>query len=110
MAELLEMAWIDTTRINTPGAIWAIPVAVVFKLKNIKKESGKQSLLGDPKLIPSRQRKLQTLPVQLRELEQKQFTKLIESEIYLNSEEFRRFQEKYQQLSIRHQALDSTDL
>ncbi len=94
MAELLEMAWTDTTRINTSGAIWAIPVDVVFKLKNIKKESGEQSLLGDPKLIPSRQRKLQNRTAQLSEMEQKQLTKLIESENYLDSEEFRSFPEQ----------------
>ena len=48
-------------------------------IKDIKKESGEQSLLGDPKLILSRQRKLQNRTAQLSEIEQKQLTKLIES-------------------------------
>ena len=68
MAELLEMAWTDSTRINTSGALWAIPVDVVFKLNKISSDSNQLSLLGKPRLIPSRQRKLQTRATQLSEL------------------------------------------
>ncbi len=56
-AELLELAWTDATRINTPRALWAIPVDVVFKMQSRRAEDGK-SLLGEPTLIPSRQRRL----------------------------------------------------
>ncbi len=57
-AELLEHAWTDETRINTPGALWVIPVDVVFKTQSLEAEAG-GSLLGEPTLIPSRQRRLQ---------------------------------------------------
>ena len=47
----------DGTRINTPRALWAIPVDVVFKMQSRRTEDG-QPLLGKPTLIPSRQRRL----------------------------------------------------
>ncbi len=63
-AELLEHAWTDDTRINTPGALWVIPVDVVFKVQSREAEAG-GSLLGAPTLIPSRQRRLQQRAEQL---------------------------------------------
>ena len=93
MAELLEMAWTDTTRINTSGAIWSIPVDVVFKLKKFKRNTEGPPLLGSPKLIPSRQRKLQQRVAQLNEAEQEQLRKLIEYTNNLDSEEFLSFPE-----------------
>ena len=96
MAELLEMAWTDSTRLNTSGALWAIPVDVVFKLKKIKRVTGELSLLGKPKLIPSRQRKLQNHATQLSEIEQNQLAKSLETLNHLDSEEFRNFPERSQ--------------
>ena len=58
------MAWTDNTRINTPKALWAIPADVVFKMQSRRTEDG-QPLLGEPTLIPSRQRKLQRRSVGL---------------------------------------------
>ena len=82
MAELLEMAWDDTTRINTSGAFWAIPVDVVFKLKKLRGRTNQQTLLGSPQLIPSRQRKLRQRVAQLSEMEQDQLKALIEVPSY----------------------------
>ncbi len=65
-AELLEHAWTDETRVNTPGALWVIPVDVVFKVQQLRSES-EESLLGEPVLIPSRQRRLQRRAAQLSE-------------------------------------------
>jgi len=88
MAELLEMAWDDASRINTSGALWAIPVDVLFKLKKFRNGSRQHPLLGSPKLIPSRQRKLQQRVAQLTEMEQVQLKSLIESADHLYSAEF----------------------
>ena len=93
MAELLEMAWDDTTRINTSGAFWAIPVDVVFKLKKLRGRTNQQTLLGSPQLIPSRQRKLRQRVAQLSEMEQDQLKALIEVPSYLESARFRSFTE-----------------
>ena len=57
MAELLEMAWTDDTRLNSSGALWAIPIYVIHNLK--EKKINNKSILGKPELIPSRQRRLQ---------------------------------------------------
>ena len=89
MAELLEMAWTDSTRINQSGAFWAIPVDVIFKLKKISIDTNLLSLLGKPSLIPSRQRKLQTRTAQLSELEHMHLRNLIENKNYLDSNDFR---------------------
>ena len=91
IAELLEMAWTDATRINTSGAIWAIPIDVVFKLNKVKRNTERLSLLGRPKLIPSRQRKLQQRVAHLNKTEQEQLSKLVESSNNLDSEEFLNF-------------------
>ncbi|MCH2280309.1 MAG: DUF4105 domain-containing protein [SAR324 cluster bacterium] len=96
MAELLEMAWTDSTRINTSGALWAIPVDVVFKLNKISSDSNQLSLLGKPRLIPSRQRKLQTRATQLSELEHVHLKKLIKYENYIDSNDFRNLTERSQ--------------
>ena len=89
MAELLEMAWDDTSRINTSGAIWAIPVDVVFKLQKFRSATNGQSILGSPQLIPSRQRKLRQRVAQLSEMEQTQLKALINSVNHLDSGELR---------------------
>ncbi len=96
MAELLEMAWTDSTRINTSGALWAIPVDVVFKLKKISNATNQLPLLGKPTLIPSRQRKLQTRVAQLSKLEQVHLKELIKSKHYIDSEVFRNLPERSQ--------------
>lgn len=96
MAELLEMAWTDSSRINTSGALWAIPVDVVFKLKKINSDSNQLPLLGKPRLIPSRQRKLQTRAAQLSELEHVHLKKLIKSENYIDLKDFRNLTERSQ--------------
>ena len=89
MAELLEMAWTDSTRINTSGALWAIPIDVVFKLNKIKSDSNSKKLLGKPMIIPSRQRKLQARAAQLSEIQHDHLKKLISYENYLESDDFR---------------------
>ena len=96
MAELLAIAWDDAARINIPGALWSVPLDVVFKLQKFNKGSRKQPLLGIPRLIPSRQRKLQQRVSQLSELEQTQLKSLIETTDYLDSEKFLSFPEKSQ--------------
>ena len=96
MAELLAMAWDDAARINTSGALWAIPVDVVFKLQKFNKGSRQQPLLGIPSLIPSRQRKLQQRVSLLSELEQAQLKSLIGTTDYLDSDKFLSFPEKSQ--------------
>ena len=94
MAELLEMAWTDSTRINTSGALWAIPVDVVFKLNKIRSESNLLApLLGKPRLIPSRQRKLQKRVAQLNELEHVHLKKLIKYRDYIESNDFQKLTE-----------------
>jgi len=89
MAELLEMAWDDNTRINTSGALWAIPVDVLFKLKKIRAGTKTGYLMETPNLISSRQRKLQIRVSLLNKIEQKHLKSLIEDSNYLNSEMFR---------------------
>jgi hypothetical protein len=96
MAELLAIAWDDAARINISGALWSVPLDVVFKLQKFNKGSRKQPLLGIPRLIPSRQRKLQQRVSQLSELEQAQLKSLIETTDYLDSEKFLSFPEKSQ--------------
>ena len=94
MAELLEMAWTDSTRINTSGALWAIPVDVVFKLNKISSDSNKLvPLLGEPRLIPSRQRKLQKRSAQLSESEHVHLKKLIKNGNYIESNNFQKLKE-----------------
>lgn len=96
MAELLEVAWDDAARINTSGAFWAIPVDVVFKLQKFNKGSRQQPLLGSPKLIPSRQRKLRQRVAQLSEMEQEQLKSLVDTSDHLDSEQFLALPEKSQ--------------
>jgi len=89
MAELLEMAWDDGTRINTSGALWAIPVDVLFKLKKINKGIKTSSLIDSSNLISSRQRKLRMRVSFLTKIEQIQLKSLVEDSNYLDSEIFR---------------------
>ncbi len=96
MAELLEMAWTDSTRINTSGALWAIPIDVVFKLNKIQSDSNSRNLLGKPRMIPSRQRKLQSRAAQLSELEHEHLKKLINYENYIESDNFQSLNEQSQ--------------
>ncbi|MBL7035031.1 MAG: DUF4105 domain-containing protein [SAR324 cluster bacterium] len=105
MAELLEMAWTDSTRINTSGALWAIPIDVIFKLKKFKSSSENHSLLGYPKLIPSRQRKLQRRVAQLDNNEQEQLKQLIDAENSFDSAEFLSFS-RHSQARILDALLD----
>jgi len=88
MAELLEMAWDDDQRINTSGAMWAIPIDVLFKLRKINLGTKNKSLLGIPNLIKSRQRKLQKRVRLLNESERFQLKSLIADLNYLESEKF----------------------
>ena len=88
MAELLEMAWDDDKRINTSGAMWAIPVDVLFKLRKINLGTKNKSLVDSPNLIMSRQRKLQKRVSLLNESERFQLKSLIEDLNYLESEKF----------------------
>ncbi len=86
MAELIGMAWTDETRLNTAGALWVIPVDVIFKLKNTQVEGG--PLLGKPMLIPSRQRKLQRSVARLDEDESQWLRRLIYRFEEIESKEF----------------------
>lgn len=94
MAEMLEMAWTDYTRINSSGALWAIPVDVVFKLNKIISDSNLIPLLGKPRLIPSRQRKLQARSEKLSELGHIHLKKLIKYENYIDSNDFQNLTEQ----------------
>jgi len=105
MAELLEMAWTDSTRINTSGALWAIPIDVIFKLNKISSDSSLLPILGKPRLFPSRQRKLQTRAAQLNELEHEHLKKLIKYENYIDSIDFRNLT-KHSQAQIIDVLLD----
>ena len=96
MAELLEIAWEDESRINTSGAFWAIPVDVLFKIQKISGKKGKNNLLGRPLLIPSRQRRLRQKVIQLSEIEILQLKSLIETVDHLDSEDFLSFSKKSQ--------------
>ena len=103
MAELLELAWTDTTRINTQWAFWAIPVDVVFKSSERKvadSGSGNQqeltSLLGTPKLISSRQRKLQLRVSNMNSDELLALQNLVKKNDYFKSDEFHKLPEKLQ--------------
>ena len=85
MAELLEMAWTDNRRLNPSGALWAIPVYVIHNLKEAK-VNGK-NLLGKPKLIPSRQRRLQASVQKLDEEEKEWLHRLVRGQTNLENPE-----------------------
>ncbi len=93
MAELIEMAWDNEKRINTSGALWAIPVDVLFKLKDINSKNKNISLIGRPNLIMSRQRKLQNRVKLLKESEKLQLRLLINDLNYLESDKFLELEE-----------------
>jgi len=88
MAELVEMAWDNEKRINTPGAMWAIPIDVIFKLKKINLGTKNKSLVSNPNLIMSRQRKLQMRVKLLTESEISHLVSLIEDINFLESKIF----------------------
>jgi len=96
IAELLEMAWDDDSRINTSGALWAIPVDVLFKLKKFKYGTKTEHLIESPNLIPSRQRKLQMRVSLLTKIEQTQLKSLIEDSNFLDSAFFKSLEETSQ--------------
>tara|TARA_B100000003_G_scaffold119621_1_gene107175 strand:- start:10 stop:1926 length:1917 start_codon:yes stop_codon:yes gene_type:complete len=86
MAELLEMAWTDDTRLNSPGALWAIPIYVIHNLK--EKKINNKSILGKPELIPSRQRRLQNRVNFLTDYERDWLKKLVSNESLLEDESY----------------------
>ena len=93
MAELIEMAWDNEKRINTSGALWAIPIDVLFKLNDNNLEKKSISLIGNPNLIMSRQRKLQNNIKLLNENEKFKLKSLINDINYLESNTFLNLEE-----------------
>ena len=86
MAELLEMAWTDGRRLNRPMALWAIPVYAIHNLKAMKADG--EDLLGSPKLIPSRQRRLNQSVSELDDDEKQWLHRLILGEMNLEDPNF----------------------
>ncbi|MGA0375561.1 MAG: DUF4105 domain-containing protein [bacterium] len=69
MAELVAMAWEEEINLYSPSEFWAIPVDVFFRLQRLQTPDG-QSVLGNPILVPSRQRRLQWKTIDLNESQQ----------------------------------------
>jgi hypothetical protein len=69
MAELVAMAWEEEISLYSPSEFWAIPVDVFFRLQRLETPDG-QSVLGEPTLVPSRQRRLQWKTLDLSESQQ----------------------------------------